>query len=234
MTLVKICGITNFIDAQVAVEAGADFLGFIFYDKSPRKTDPDVAARIMQAFDDVGDPVGIGVFVSPPCETVKQTLTDCGLKAAQIHRVNQDELRDIQHSVYGAAFAAIQPKTVDEALTALPLVNFDSQAGDPPQRVFRTPMWCPQLLVDAYHTSLPGGTGHRADPAIAQEMIRHVPRLVLAGGLTPDNVADAIRAVRPWAVDVASGTEESPGKKDHGKVRAFIEAVRAADREYDS
>src|SRR5690349_1811856 len=125
MTLVKICGITNFIDAQVAVEAGADFPGFIFYHKSPRKADPEVAARIMQAFDDLGDPVGVGVFVSPPCETVKQTLTDCGLKAAQVHRVNRDDLREIQHSVYGAAFAAIQPKTVDEALTALPLVNFD-------------------------------------------------------------------------------------------------------------
>jgi phosphoribosylanthranilate isomerase len=157
-------------------------------------------------------------------------LTACGLKAAQVHRTNRDTLNEIRASLYGAAFPAIQPRTLDEALTALELVNFDSEAGDPP-RPYRTPNWCPLLLADAYHTSLPGGTGERADADIARHLAARVPRLVLAGGLTPDNVAEAIRAVRPWAVDVASGTEESPGKKDHGKVRAFIQAVREADEE---
>jgi phosphoribosylanthranilate isomerase len=231
MTLVKICGITNFLDARVAVEAGADFLGFIFYEKSPRKADPEVAARIMGAFaGEELEPVGVGVFVNPPCEELHRTLTECGLKAAQVHRTSRDGLNEIRAAVYGAAFPAIQPRTLDEALVGLELVNFDAEAGDPP-RPFRTPHWCPLLLADAYHASLPGGTGERADTDIARQLAARVPRLVLAGGLTPDNVGDAIRAVRPWAVDVASGTEESPGKKDHGKVRAFIQAVREADKE---
>jgi phosphoribosylanthranilate isomerase len=232
MTLVKMCGITNVADAQVAVEAGADFLGFIFADKSPRKITPETAARIVQVFEDVdGGPKGIGVFVSPASAEVKRILTDCGLKAAQVHRLNRDELREVQSAVYGAAYAAIQPRTLDEALTALDLVNFDSGAGDPPTRPSRTPPWCPQLLVDAYHPGLHGGTGQQADLDIARQLAIRVPRLVLAGGLTPDNVARAIRAVRPWAVDVASGTESSPGQKDHGKIRAFIQAVRAVDKE---
>jgi phosphoribosylanthranilate isomerase len=236
MTLVKICGITNFPDAQVAVEAGADFLGFIFYEKSPRQAAPEVAARIIQAFDPDDHVVGIGVYVSPPCDQVRMTLAECDLKAAQIHKLGRDELRDVQHAVYGAAYAAVQPRTLDEALTALDLVNFDSGADYAP--FWRGPVWCPQLLIDAYHPDLHGGTGQRADFEIAREMLKRMPRLMLAGGLTPDNVGEAIRAVRPWAVDVASGTEiaGSPGKKDHGKVRAFIQAVREVDKElgYDS
>ncbi len=232
MTLVKLCGITNFPDARVAVEAGADFLGFIFYEKSPRHVTPEVAARIMQVFDDVdGDLKGVGVFVSPASADVKRLLADCGLKAAQVHRLNREELRAVRSAVYGAAYAAIQPRTLDEALTALDLVNFDSEAGDPPTRSFRTPPWCPQLLVDAYHPGLHGGTGQQANLDIARQLAIRVPRFVLAGGLTPDNVAGAIRAARPWAVDVAGGTESSPGQKDHGKVRAFIQAVRAVDKE---
>ncbi len=229
MTLVKICGLTNFLDAQAAVEADADFLGFIFYAKSPRAATPEVAARIMQAFDD--GPAGIGVFVSPNADEVKAILSECGLKAAQVHRLGADDLRSVRARVYGAAYAAIQPRTHGEALASLDLVNFDANAGDPPRKPYRTPPWCPQLLVDAYHPGLHGGTGQRADLEIGQQLAARVPRLALAGGLTPDNVAEAIRAVRPWAVDVASGVEASPGKKDHGKVRAFIQAVREVDKE---
>jgi phosphoribosylanthranilate isomerase len=186
----------------------------------------------MQVFDDVdGGPKGVGVFVSPDSAEVKRLLADCGLKAAQLHRLNRDELRAVQSAVYGAAYAAIQPRTLDEALTALDLVNFDSGAGDPPTRPFRTPSWCPQLLVDAYQPGLHGGTGQQADLDLARQLASRIPRLVLAGGLTPDNVAGAIRAARPWAVDVASGTESSPGQKEHGKVRAFVQAVRAVDKE---
>jgi phosphoribosylanthranilate isomerase len=229
MTLVKICGLTNFLDAQAAVEAGTDFLGFIFYAKSPRAATPEAAARIMQAFDDGLS--GIGVFVSPAVEEVTTTLSECGLQAAQVHGLSRDELGDVRTRAYGAAFAATQPRTSGEALASLELVNFDADAGDPPARPYRTPSWCPQLLVDAYHPGLHGGTGQRADLDIGRQLASRVPRLVLAGGLTPDNVAEAIRAVRPWAVDVASGVEASPGKKDHGKVRAFIQAVRETDKE---
>jgi phosphoribosylanthranilate isomerase len=230
MTLVKICGLTNFLDTQAAIEAGADFLGFIFYPKSPRAADPEVAARIMQAFDD--GPTGIGVFVSPEADDVKKTLSACGLKAAQIHRIGPNELATVRARMYGTVFAAIQPQSSGEALASLGLVNFDANAGDPPTKPYRTPSWCPQLLVDAYHPNLHGGTGRRADLKIGRQLAARVPRLVLAGGLTPDNVADTIRAVHPWAVDVASGVEASPGKKDHGKVRAFIQAVREVDKEF--
>src|SRR5215831_2028419 len=99
MTFVKICGLTNSEDARVAVDAGADYLGFIFYEKSPRKADPEVVSRIMSTFE--GETryktlVGIGVFVSPQAEHVKRTLTACGLKAAQVHRLNRDELRNVR------------------------------------------------------------------------------------------------------------------------------------------
>src|SRR5262245_21030562 len=98
MTLVKICGLTNFEDARVAIEAGADFLGFIFYDKSPRAAAPDAVSMITQAFvaGKITDPVGVGVFVNPTGAEVKSRLAECGLKAAQVHKLNRDELRDVQ------------------------------------------------------------------------------------------------------------------------------------------
>jgi phosphoribosylanthranilate isomerase len=233
MTLIKICGLTNFLDAQVAYDSGADFLGFIFYAKSPRAADPETVSRIIMALEDgENSPRGVGVFVSPAADEVKATLKQCGLKAAQIHKLNAQELSEIQLTVYGTAFAAVQPRSVDEALTALDLVNFDAGAGDPPRRPYKSPAWCPQLMIDAYHPGLHGGTGQQADPEIALRLTASVPRLMLAGGLNPDNIGEAIRAVRPWAVDVASGTESEPGKKDHGKVRAFIQAVREADKEF--
>ncbi|HVO41925.1 MAG TPA: hypothetical protein VMT34_04850, partial [Aggregatilineales bacterium] len=122
------------------------------------------------------------------------------------------------HHVYGS----IQPQTQNELINVIIGTGALIDGARPE---------LPQMLVDAYHPTLAGGTGQRAD----LDLIRHLPdvarRIMLAGGLTPDNVADTIRDVRPWAVDVASGVEESPGKKDHGKVRAFIQAVREADRD---
>src|SRR5579859_3153988 len=186
MTYVKICGLTNFQDAQVALDAGADFLGFIFYEKSPRKADMETVHRIMQAFDAEDryeDLIGVGVFVSPTPDEVKQTLAGCGLKSAQVHNVNCDELCEIQKVVYGVAYGAARPQSLPEALTALDLIDVDTGA-------FRPPRWCPQLLIDAYHPTLQGGTGQLADLNIAREMTKRVERLLLAGGLTPDNVGN--------------------------------------------
>jgi phosphoribosylanthranilate isomerase len=232
MTFVKICGLTNFADTQAAVEAGADYLGFIFYEKSPRRVDPEVVTRITSIFDAEDrykTLVSIGVFVSPTESQAKAALTLWGLKAVQAHKLNATELEALRGTSYGAAFAAIQPRTLDEALTALELVRFDSAPGND---LYHTPGWCPQLLIDAYHPGLYGGTGQRVNFELATEMAARVPRLVLAGGLNPENVAEAVRTVRPWAVDVASGVEASPGKKDHGKIRAFIQAVREAEKEF--
>src|SRR5262249_25467776 len=201
MTFFHICGLTNFKDGQLAAEAVADYLGFIFYEKSPRKADPEAVARIMDVFwgeDRYRTLVGVGVFVSPAADEVKGTLKGCQLKAAQIHKLSGDELRVVRQVTYGAAFAAVQPRSLPEALTALDLLNPETGTE------FRTPGWCPQLLIDAYPPALHGGTGQRADFDVARELATRVPRLVLAGGLTPDNVGEAVRTVKPWAVDVAS------------------------------
>jgi phosphoribosylanthranilate isomerase len=231
MTLVKICGLTNLEDARVAAEACADMLGFIFYEKSPRRVDPQVVAQIMQEFesqDRYKTLITVGVFVGPAADHVKATLKQTRLKASQVHKLNRDELGEVRKAIYGATFAAIQPRSLPEALTALDAVADGATGND----LHRTPGWCPQLLVDAYSPELYGGTGLRVDLDLVREMGLRVPRLVLAGGLTPDNVGEVIRAVHPWAVDVASGTEQSPGKKDHGKVRAFIQAVREAEKDF--
>jgi phosphoribosylanthranilate isomerase len=227
MTLVKICGLTNVEDAKIAAEADADFLGFIFYEKSPRRADPEMVVQAMGLFageDRYQTLAGVGVFVSPTPIQVRATLTSCGLKIGQVHGLNREEMHAVYVANFGKAYPVIRPRTLDEALAGLELLN-------PEKDLHKTPGWCPQLLIDGYHPELQGGTGQRADLDIAREMVQRVPRLVLAGGLTPDNVADAIRVVRPWAVDVASGVEQSAGKKDHGKVRAFIQAVRDVDKE---
>jgi phosphoribosylanthranilate isomerase len=104
--------------------------------------------------------------------------------------------------------------------------------GDPD--LAPTAFWLPQLHIDAYHPELAGGTGHTGDWALAAHIAAGVPRLMLAGGLTPDNVADAIQAVRPWAVDVSSGVEHLPGLKNHDKIRAFVTAVREVDERLTS
>ena len=228
MTLVKICGLTNVEDARVAAEAGADMLGFIFYDKSPRRADPQIVAQIVQEFesqDRYKTLTTVGVFVGPTADHVKATLKQTRLKAAQVHKLNRDELGAVRQAIYGATFAAIQPRSLDEALIALDAATDGASGND----LHRTPGWCPQLLIDAYSADLYGGTGLRVNLDLAREMGLRVPRLTLAGGLTPDNVGEVIRAVHPWAVDVASGTEQAPGKKDHGKVKAFIQAVREED-----
>ena len=231
MTFVKICGLTNFADAHAALEAGADYLGFIFYEKSPRRADPETVARITSVFagqDRYKTLVSVGVFVNPSETEAKTALNAWGLKAVQAHKVNATELESIRRVTYGAAFAAVQPRSLDEALTALELVRFDSGLGND---LHRTPGWCPQLLIDGFHPALYGGTGQRVNFELAREMAARIPRLVLAGGLTPDNVGEVVRTVHPWAVDVASGVEASPGNKDHGKLRAFIQAVREAEKE---
>lgn len=219
MTRIKICGITNLDDARVAVEAGADYLGFILFAKSPRYVEPETVRAILAALGAAGHPVqGIGVFVNHPIDDVARILEATGLTYAQLHG---DETVETVATLAGRGFKALRPTAVEDLTQA---AAFAAQAGAEG----------PQLMVDAYSPTAYGGTGHRADWSLAQQAAAQTARLLLAGGLTPENVGDAVRHVAPWGVDVSSGVEASPGRKDHAKMRAFIAAARAATRPINS
>jgi phosphoribosylanthranilate isomerase len=213
---VKICGLTNLGDALAAAEAGADLLGFIFYDKSPRNVDARAVAAIVQALQDFSPATfhlslrTVGVFVNPSLEQVVRTLDYCGLDLAQLHG---EEAPELLAALSCRAFKALRPRDAAEAARqAAAFAHFGPAGG-------------PDLLVDAYHPTLRGGAGQTGDWSLAASLAgQH--RLLLAGGLTPDNVAQAIAQVRPWGVDVASGVEATPGRKDHHRLRAFMAAAK--------
>jgi phosphoribosylanthranilate isomerase len=218
LTTIKICGITNVDDACCAADAGADLIGLILYHKSPRYVTVDEAATISSALRDAfGEraPRIVGVFVDEPIERVRDILEGAGLDLAQLHG---NESPDVVRSLFPRAFKAIRPQ--DRAQAEAAQVAYRGTAPDDDT--------IPQLLVDAYHPRRHGGTGRRADLGLASWLARRV-RLLLAGGLTPENVAKAVEQVNPWGVDVSSGVERIVRIKDHGRVRAFIGAVRAAD-----
>jgi phosphoribosylanthranilate isomerase len=223
MIYVKICGITNLEDARVAAEAGADFLGFIFYPPSSRYIAPEQAGKITRAIRaEFGKsaPRCVGVFVDEPVEAVHAAIAAAGLDLAQLH--GAETPADIA-ALAPYAFKALRPQTLAEAQEAME--NYLTATSlSPPSTVYRLPS-TPDLLVDAYHPQQKGGTGLVADLEIARWLAERC-RLLLAGGLTPENVADAIAQVHPWGVDVASGVEVAKGKKDHTKVRVFINAAK--------
>lgn len=228
MTKVKICGITNLEDARVAVDTGADLLGFIFYEPSPRYVRPEVVREIVASCRSQiagGESQGgkmadgrltfVGVFVNSPLDTVAHILDFCQLDAAQLHGEEPPEL--VRHFA-GRAFKALRPQSQEEAETLI-------QKYQPSNLPTFQPSTLPTFLLDAYHPSLYGGTGHVTDWTLAAHIARRYP-MMLAGSLTPDNVAEAVRVVQPWGVDVSSGVEKEKGKKDHEKVRAFVKAVK--------
>ena len=199
---VKICGVASPEDARAAVDAGADFIGLNFHPASPRAVD---VARAREIADAAGPAPLVGVFVDVERGRVEEIAAAVGLAALQFHG---DEPPDY---CTGWAWRTIK------ALRARPGVDLAALA-----RTYDTDY----LLVDAYQPGLPGGTGVRLDPSAAAGL--PAARLFVAGGLTPDTVADAVRALRPFAVDVASGVEDRPGRKDHAKVEAFIRRAKAA------
>jgi phosphoribosylanthranilate isomerase len=219
MTRIKMCGITNYDDAYAAAKAGAHMLGFIFYKQSPRKVEPDDALTICRRLRaEMGEacPALVGVFVNEGVGRISMTLEKVGIRIAQL---SGDESVDLLRELRGIGYKAIRPRGKGEAL--------DDAAYFQPN--FPTDAALPSLLVDAYQTGMYGGTGELASLETAQALKAAVPRLLLAGGLTPDNVGEIVRAVRPWGVDVASGIEAEPGRKDHGKIRAFVQAVQSAN-----
>ena len=221
MTQIKICGLRSFDDALMAARAGADMLGLNFYRGTPRSIDPKTAGEIARELRQTlaeQCPILIGVFVNAAVSDVRQIIAEVGLDFAQLHGGESERMTA---SLQGLAFKPIRPASKADALAALetfaPAFPADERA--------------PSLLVDAFNPALYGGTGETASLDIALALNRAAPRLMLAGGLRPDNVADRISAVRPWGVDVASGVEkDAPGRKDESKVRAFIAAARRASR----
>ncbi|MFO0698895.1 MAG: phosphoribosylanthranilate isomerase [Nitrospira sp.] len=205
MVKIKICGITNVEDAKVAVAAGVDALGFVLYRKSPRFVEASVVKRIVAGLPPFVLPVG--VFVNEESERVRALMDECGLVLAQLHG---DETASYCQDLGRPILKALRLK---DRGTFLVLAEFQGRAN---VRGF---------LIDAFSAQAYGGTGQTVDWTLAQEAARSTPT-VLAGGLTPVNVAEAITQVRPYGVDVSSGVELSPGKKDHEKVKAFIEAAR--------
>jgi phosphoribosylanthranilate isomerase len=202
---VKICGITRPEDAELAVSLGAWAIGLIFHEPSPRAVDVTTAADIGSEYKRVAEVAG--VFVNRPLEEVAELADVCSLSILQLHGdegpVYADELRR-RTGLKIMKAARVRDAASLQALNAFRYVDYH--------------------LVDAHHPDLFGGTGETFDWELLRGRRSKVP-LVLSGGLTPDNVADAIRAAHPWGVDSASGTEASPGVKDPAKVQAFIRAA---------
>ena len=214
MIKVKICGITNLEDALVATEAGADFLGFILYPPSKRACDEKSAQCIISHLRSLDNcPTLVGVFVNEPLDFVRDTMTLCDFDMVQLHG---EESAEYLHTFEERAYKAIRPRTMEEAKqNSIRYSVFGIQVR-------------PTILIDAYHPELYGGTGETSDWEMAAAINRPNSQLMLAGGLTPATVAQAIRDVQPWAVDVASGVEASPGIKDHAAVRAFVANAKNA------
>jgi phosphoribosylanthranilate isomerase len=220
VTTIKICGVTTLDDALLCVEAGADLLGLNFYPQSPRYVAPESARTITDGLRRaLGDacPLLVGVFANASTREIAHIVQAAGLDAAQL---SGDETPDALAGLGGRGFKAIRPTSRDEALELAGRFLLKSLPGD--ERL-------PSLLVDAYHKDLYGGTGEQASVEVALAAKEIAPRLMLAGGLTPENVAGRVRAIRPWGVDVASGVERAPGVKDSARVRAFIATVRALE-----
>jgi phosphoribosylanthranilate isomerase len=215
---IKICGITNLKDARAAIEAGADLLGFNFYPKSPRYLEASTCREITSVLrKDFPGITLVGVFVNASVTEINTTLGTCGLALAQLHG---DEPPEMLMALGGRAFKAVRLKADSGA---------DCEAEKRMAEFARSREGSvPALLVDAAVKGVYGGSGAVADWSAAADLSKWIP-LLLAGGLTPENVSAAVRQVKPWGVDVASGVEASPGVKDAKKMAAFVAAVRAVN-----
>jgi phosphoribosylanthranilate isomerase len=205
MTLIKICGITNLNDALAAVAAGADALGFNFYKPSPRYITPYAAREIIEQLSSSILTVGVFVNEASP-QAVIDIANEAGLKALQLHG---DESPDYCREL-AANTLVIKTLAVSDSFEPARASGYNVDA----------------IMLDTRDNRLRGGTGRVFDWSIAQQVSQIVPKLYLAGGLSPENVEEAINKVRPYAVDACSSLEDRPGTKNHGHMRAFIDTVR--------
>jgi phosphoribosylanthranilate isomerase len=216
---VKICGITNLEDARLAVENGADLLGFNFYQRSPRYIAPGAARDIESKLRSEFAFRTFGVFVNEPLESVLQITVDSNVDAIQLH--GDETVAYFEQAHDYSSLAVVKAFRVNDETTEQKVSEY----------------WRPYLkefydlagvLLDGYSPAVYGGSGEVADWDLARRLSADIPRVYLAGGLNPENVADAVRMVRPYAVDVASGVESSPGQKDPKKLEAFIKNAKNA------
>lgn len=222
MTKIKICGIKTLKDALAAIEAGADYLGFNFYPKSVRFIERFACAEITSMLKREHPHIKlVGVFVNSPVDEIKNTLQTCHLDLAQLHG---DETPEMLSAFNGKAFKAIRlsaETSVDESV--YPFLKSVFIRESVTESVYK-----PVMLIDAAVKGVYGGSGVTADWTAAAELAKKYP-LLLAGGLTPENVADAVRQVQPWGVDVASGVESAPGEKDAGRMVQFVKEVKRVE-----
>ena len=201
---VKICGITNIDDAMAAVEFGADALGFVFFQGSPRYISPDAAAGIIRKLPSFA--MTIGVFVDEKPSQIEKTIASTGIDVIQLHGDEPPEMCAFSRRI----IKAIRVKS----LASLdPLVHYQDKVS--------------AFLLDTFSPGSFGGTGQKFNWDIATDA-KQFGRTILSGGLTPDNIVEAVKQVEPYGVDVSSGVELKKGEKDHLKMRLFIERAKAA------
>lgn len=218
MVKVKICGIRTLDEALAVIEAGADILGFNFYPNSPRYIKPGDCMRLVVRLEtlmreDMAKMILVGVFVNAVPAFIHAVFRDCHLDNIQL---SGDEPPEVLVQLGERAFKVLRPTTEEELFQAVSRY---------PKRTM-----APEWLIDTYRPGQYGGTGQPVDWNLARKLADQSP-IILAGGLRPDNVQVALRQVRPWGVDVASGVESAPGVKDPIKVAEFVKAVRAFTEE---
>jgi phosphoribosylanthranilate isomerase len=222
MTWIKICGITSLEDARLAADAGADALGFVFYARSPRRVNVRTVSEIILGL--ASDLETVGVFVDEKLNTMIDVAKTSGLKAIQWHQTDLGKPHapgaNQQGSLTGYCLGTLK------MYYALPAQGLTWEVSE-------FPLPLPTIFLDSGTAKHPGGTGQTFDWSEAAPLVAKMSkdvRVVVAGGLNAENVATAIRRLHPWGVDVCSGVEAKHGKKDPAKLRAFIQAVREADK----
>jgi len=208
MTKVKICGITNLEDARHAANSGADALGFNFYEGSPRYIQPALAASIIQQLN--GETLNIGVFVNEDLDNVSTIALSIGLDAVQLH--GDEDPAYVEECNLRSGLPVIKVFRVGSSFSMGELTRYRPDA----------------ILLDTLSENGIGGTGKVFNWATAAKITGFFPKVYLAGGLSPENVGDAIRLVRPYAVDACSLLENAPGRKDSDKIGRFIVAAKEA------
>ena len=214
--IIKICGVTTLEDSLAAVEAGADMLGFNFYPPSSRYLPQAVCREIVDALKRRSiSTIRVGVFVNASLHEIDRIMAACSLDLAQL---SGNEPAEHLQFLGDRAFKALRPASSSELNEII--------------RVYPERAHPPAWLVDANHPGSYGGSGQKADWQLAAGLAAQAP-ILLAGGLTPENITAAVTQVRPWGVDVASGVESSPGRKDRQKMIDFIQAAHWAAKEKD-